>query len=267
MDQFREGSASELILVATLGMFVLAVGVVFFFLAYQRRLLKEQKERQRVEAEYQQELLRSTVRSQERERNRIGKDLHDEVGAMLSTSRMYFRHLDQSTSAEKFDQLKGKVLGLFDDTLASVRRVSHDLRPPVLETLGLAEAVSGLVGHLNDTGDIKVTYQHNILVKLDKEFELAWYRIIQELIHNTIKHAQATEIGIQLKGDSTQLQVEYEDNGVGINSGYELKRGLGMQNIESRLNLMQGKMELINGGKGIHLLMSSGLTYTSTNAH
>ena len=93
-------SDTELLVGAMAGMLLLALGLILFFFAYQKRILRQQKEHQQKEAEYQQQLMRANLLSQEKERNRIGKDLHDEVGAMLTTSRLYFRHLEQGGSPE-----------------------------------------------------------------------------------------------------------------------------------------------------------------------
>ena len=239
-------------------MFILALGVIGFFLTYQRRLLKQQKEHQQKEADYQQQLLRANLKSQEKERNRIGKDLHDEVGALLTTSKLYFRHLDQSADKEKFDGLKRKVYDILDETIASVRRVSHDLRPVVLETLGLMEAVSGLTEKLVQSGHIDVKFSHQVQGKLEKEDALNWYRIIQELVNNTLKHANANLIEIDISGNRNGLRVTYKDNGVGLATNGKQSKGLGLSNIESRLNLMGGELEF-KKSKGIHLVMKSNI--------
>ncbi len=251
---------SEFILVGMLGMFLLALGVVFFFLAYQRRIIKQQKEHQAKEAEYQQQLLRANLLSQEKERNRIGKDLHDGVGAMLTTAKLYFRHLDQEVAPEKFTELKEKAFGLLDETMVSVRRVSHDLRPIVLERLGLVEAIANTVDQINESGEITIEFKHSEEVASDKEYQLNWYRIIQELITNTLKHAGAKVISIDLKGTAEQLQVVYQDDGVGLGEGSEPHTGLGIQNIESRLGLMGGTLEFLEKeNSGICLRMTSDL--------
>ena len=249
---------SNILLVGIGGMFLLALGIVAFFFAYQRRILRQQKEHQKKEAEYQQQLLRANLLSQEKERNRIGKDLHDEVGAMLSTSRLYFRHLEQSTDIEKFTELKQKALNLLEETMTSVRRVSHDLKPIVLEQLGLVEAIANMAEQVNESGLIKVCFRNQWEGTMDKEYELNWFRIIQELLNNTLKHSGANEIHIDLKGDQTRVEFEYSDNGVGLSDESDASAGLGMQNISSRLSLMQGAMTFGENQKdGIKLHMTS----------
>ena len=258
-------SDAELLVAAMMGMLVLAIGLILFFLAYQKRILRQQKEHQQKEAEYQQQLLRANLLSQEKERNRIGKDLHDEVGAMLTTSRLYFRHLEQGGSPEKFAELKQKALDLLEETMKSVRRVSHDLKPVVLERLGLVEAIANMSEQISETGVVKVCYRNEWEGKMDPEYELNWFRIIQELLNNTLKHSGANEIFMRLSGDAQIIQLEYSDNGVGLPDKGSAKAGLGMQNIESRLGLMQGTMTYADEqGKGIFLKMRSASQPPST---
>jgi signal transduction histidine kinase len=258
MYEASDIALSDWLIAGTTGFFLLALSLVLFFLAYQRRILRQQKEHQQKEAEYQQQLLRANLLSQEKERNRIGKDLHDEVGAMLSTSRLYFNHLKQEASPEKFGELKEKALGLLEETMRSVRRVSHDLKPVVLKRLGLVEAIANMADQINNSGAIKVCFKTEWEAEMDKEYELNWFRIVQELLNNTLKHSGASEIHIELAGDQQQLLLTYSDNGVGLDSELEASAGLGMQNISSRLGLMQGKLEFAeNQQKGISLKLSS----------
>ncbi len=252
-------TSSQLLLGVMLGMFVLALGVVFFFLAYQRRLHKQQQEHQKKEADYQQQLLRANLQSQEKERNRIGKDLHDEVGALLSTSKLYFRHLEQEVDPQKFSELKEKALTVLDQTMTSVRRVSHDLKPVVLERLGLVEAISNIAEQLNESQAMQVVFSNKWEGSLDKEFELNWFRIVQELMNNALKHSQATQVHLELNGDEQRLVLNYHDNGVGLaDPSSMMGKGLGMQNITGRLSLMHGELSVEeNNREGLSLKLQS----------
>jgi len=240
-----------------LAMFLLSMGVVFFFLGYQKRLLNQQKEHQAKEAEYQLQLMRANLLSQEKERNRIGKDLHDSVGSMLTTARLYFRQINKQATDEQFEGLKSKALEILDETMTSVRRVSHDLKPVVLEELGLAEAISNMVDQINDTGLLKVDYEYDAIASVDKEYELNWFRIVQELVNNTIRHSGAQQIEMQLSIGSDKVLFRYVDDGKGMDNN-TISAGLGLKNIESRLQLMHGKMILNEGSEtGLSLSISS----------
>ncbi len=247
----------EYILGGTLVILLLALGVVFFFLAYQRRLLKQQQEHQAKETAYQQQLMRASFLSQEKERNRIGKDLHDSVGAMLTTAKLYFRHIDRKSDQIKFDELKNKSLELLDETMVSLRRVSHGLRPIVLERLGLVEAISNTVTQINQSNQIRIEFSHQIDQDIDKEYQLNWFRIVQELINNTLKHAHADQVSLDVSICQSRLVFRYSDNGIGLKEK-RVEAGLGLQNIESRLNLMNGELKLEEKEEsGIVMLLTS----------
>ena len=267
MEEAATISITEVILIAMLAMFLLSMGVVFFFLGYQKRLLNQQKEHQAKEAEYQQQLMRANLLSQEKERNRIGKDLHDSVGSMLTTARLYFKQVRKDASDEQFDGLKSKALEILDETMTSVRRVSHDLKPVVLEEMGLAEAISNMVDQINDAGLLHVDYEYDMVADLDKEYELNWFRIVQELVNNTLKHSGAQQIDMRLSIGSSKVLFQYTDDGKGMDSKSS-NAGLGLKNIESRLQLMQGKMTLNEGsGTGLSLSLSSDTKPQNTYYH
>jgi signal transduction histidine kinase len=252
------GDWGDVMLTAMAAMLLLASAIVFIFIAYQKRLMRQQKEHQQKENEYQQQLLRASLLSQEKERNRIGKDLHDEVGAVLTTAKLYFRHMNIEAGAAKFDELKAKTLGLMDETMTSIRRVSHDLRPVVLERLGLVEAIGNVADQVNDSGEIQLDFDASFEATLAKEDQLNWYRIVQELITNTLKHAQAKNIYLKLLEEDDTVCLLYKDDGIGLKAGSEMQAGLGMRNIESRLKLMHGHLEIIEKDKkGLHMKLTS----------
>lgn len=259
MGETSSISAEQLLIGSMLGMFLLSLSIVVFFVVYQRRLLKQQQAHQKKEADYQQQLLRANFQSQERERNRIGKDLHDEVGALLTTTKLYFQHLDQKNDPDRFTEIKGKAFSLLEETMNTVRRVSHDLRPVVLERLGLVEAILNVVDKINSSGQIEVQFKHSLTMEPNGEYALNWYRIIQELINNTLKHAEASLIVIDLKTDKDQVILNYSDNGKGLDEGSDTKAGLGIQNIRSRISLMQGSLEIMEKAKGFEVILTSKL--------
>ncbi|MBO3698069.1 sensor histidine kinase [Roseivirga sp. E12] len=259
MEEVNSITVFDWVLIGMSMMFILALAVIVFFLTYQKRLLKQQKEHQQKEADYQQQLLRANLQSQEKERNRIGKDLHDEVGALLSTSKLYFRHLEQEVDPKKFFELKEKALTILDQTMTSVRRVSHDLKPVVLERLGLVEAISNIADQLNESQAIQVEFSSKWQGTLDKEFELNWFRIVQELMNNALRHSEATQVRLALNGDEARITMSYQDNGVGLsNPTLMMDKGLGMQNITSRLGLMRGELSVEeNKEQGLSLKLYS----------
>ena len=252
MGTAEEVTLFNILIVGILGMFGLALAIVFFFLTYQRRLLKQQQARQEAEVRYQQELLRATLKSQEQERRRIGGDLHDEVGALISTSRLYLGQLSPDLGAEKQEELQSKIRELSDELLRSVRRISHDLKPSVLDKLGLEAALESMADRINDSEELAVALDIHLPSRLDAEKEMALYRISQELLQNTLKHAGAGNIFIQIKLDNTYIQYGYQDDGKGFD-GQGSAEGLGLKNIESRAKSLGGTLSYEKVPRGMSL--------------
>lgn len=243
------------LMIGMIGMFFLTLVIVLFVVVYQRKLLKQKKERESVEAEYQKALLEATVKSQENERERIAKDLHDGVGVMLSTAQLYMDQLVEDTPglAEKE---KTKVYELLEDSIQTVRQISGNLRPVILRNLGLAEAVNTLCQTVGNAGGLAIELKDDYEEKLDSQRELVIYRILQELLANTIRHAEASTVRVMLIGKSQHFCLVYEDDGKGFSSPYKnASGGLGIKNIESRVQILGGQMTLEQPAKGMKMVI------------
>ncbi|MGD1843888.1 MAG: sensor histidine kinase [Salibacteraceae bacterium] len=250
-------SFNEIVILGMLLMLFVALSIVSTFLVFQRRIILQQRTHQQKETQHQKQQLRALLQGQERERHRLSRDLHDEVGALLTTIKLYFGSLEQHLEPQKFDELKTKVFELLETSVTTVRNVSHDLKPIVLEQMGLTAAIANAIHHLNETNEIAIDFEHQLVQKLNKEAEINWYRIFQELINNTLKHAAATHITIRFFEADNQVHLVYTDNGNGISPNLDFNPGIGMKNIESRLNLMNGTYELEKPPKGFKICMRS----------
>jgi len=243
MDSASEGLTLEIIVMSMSLIFFFALAFIIFFVVYQKRLLQQERTQQEKELMYQKELLQASIDGQEKERLRIAKELHDDVGTMLSTTRMYTEQLSTQTKEENRNKLVLKMNELLGVTLRSVREISHDLRPVILEKLGLHEAIKSLSETLNEAGEVRVNYTVNGSINCTKEQSINLYRILQELIANTIKHAQATQIDIQIDAEDEQIYLFYRDDGIGFDHAeMSSKKGIGMKNIESRVSLLSGEI-------------------------
>lgn len=244
----------KIIIIGMLVLFLLALSVIVFFILYQRRLLAQQQKHQKAESDYQKELLKTFIQSQEQERSRIAKELHDDVGAMLTTTKLYFHQIVPELPPEELIEITGKMSGFFDDMIQSVRTISRDLRPVVLEKLGLIEAIQSNVQTIKDCGQINISFIDNTTHPITKSKELNIYRILQELLTNTLKHAEASVIKIELKHKESLLEILYEDNGKGLNQKKLIhEKGLGLKNIESRLSILSGKMSILDSTSGFKI--------------
>ncbi|MFZ6014479.1 MAG: sensor histidine kinase [Bacteroidota bacterium] len=230
--------------IATVFILLLASSIILFMVFYQKKMIQEQIKRQQLEFEYQQKMLQAELESQETERRRLAADLHDSIGGMLSTIRVGVSTMSKLLpDPQSIDQTKQ----MLDDTITSVRRISRDLMPSTLEKFGLVHALKELCERFQSTSKIPIHFQEYGDTKLDKNKELMVFRIVQELLNNAIKHAQASEIQVALQNED-QLYVIVEDDGVGFDADLHKNdkqsgKGLGLFNIENRARLLGGRLE------------------------
>jgi two-component system, NarL family, sensor kinase len=246
------------IILITPVMLMLAVGIIVFVVLYQRRMLQHQEQLRQLQSVKQQQLLEATLHAQEEERRRVARDLHDEVGAMLALIRLNLHQMvsGAETRDEKLLQNAQHLKQQLDEVLSSVRRISHDLMPVVLEKMGLAQALDALRRVLATSGQIELAISYNDKTKrLKPQHELLLYRMVQELLNNTIKHAQATQVSIDLQFTRTGTRLLYKDNGVGFDMAAmqqekALSGGLGIMSLQSRAALLNGSISFTSAPGG-----------------
>lgn len=250
-----QSGSSEVVVIyflGSVGMIILASAIFFFFVTYQKRLLKKELELNKIKTDQQEEIIRNTISAQEKERKRIASDLHDEVGAMLSVVKLNVSRIERKSDAGLSKELAGETKSYLDEVIMQVRRISRDLLPPSLEKLGLVFAVEELCNWINKSGQIKIDFWKNgEQIRLEIEKELAVFRIIQEVLNNSIKHADATIIALNFRFTKTNLLISVSDNGKGFEIGEKISTGLGLRNLESRTQVIDAKFKLKSKpGKG-----------------
>lgn len=250
---FQEENFITLIIIGILIMLAFAMAFVLFVNYSQKKMLKEQMRIQKLDYKHQEELLHATILTQEKERNRIARDLHDEIGSKLNVIFLNICRLKKyGTQNEEIDAITNEVETVIHTTINSIRFISHELLPPTLEEFGLIETIRELQHSYNVAGNIQVdfTTAENTIPIENPLIELNLFRIIQELINNSIKHGKATEIDINVSSEKTILKLTYQDNGIGFDSSEtNYKKGLGMKNIESRLRIINGTYQLNSSKK------------------
>ncbi len=237
-------------------MLLLALGVVVFVVLYQKRLMKHQEYLRQLEEARQRQLLEAALEAQETERRRVARDLHDEVGTMLALVKLQagqWSHGLQQQATSDGDLPVNNLKLKLDEVMKSVRRISHDLMPIVLTKFGLVQAIESLRRSLPPGCQLAVKFECNMPARrVSQKLELALYRIVQELLANTIKHAGASEVIIKLQFETDTVELVYSDNGKGFDyqSVQETTNaGLGLTNLQSRMALLNGTIT-INSGIG-----------------
>jgi signal transduction histidine kinase len=246
MDAPAEVAFSQL-LFGGIGFMLLSGGALLFFLVtYQKRLLRQQLHQRTSEAAFQQQQLTAVIEAQERERERIGRDLHDGIGSTIAMAKMLVNRLDTKDSLEDSAGLLALVKEIMSTAVQDVRSVSHSLYPAVLARFGLADALQHLVDVCNETAALTIELQILYPQPLALAQELALYRICQELIHNAIKHAQgATLLLVRLHQSTALLTLVVEDNGCGFApaspDGPPIE-GIGLRSIQVRVQMLQAHL-------------------------
>ncbi|MGI4022267.1 MAG: sensor histidine kinase [Janthinobacterium lividum] len=206
-------------------------------------MIANQEEKRRLQDEKQNDLLRAILETQESERERLAEDLHDSVGQVLSAVKLNLHRLDKTyANDEKVISVLSNTRSLIDDCIQEIRSIIQNVRPPLLTDFGLAEAWNDLCIKIQKTTGIQVTFTDETDKKrYGAEIEVTLYRIVQELFGNTIKHANATVIQVNLTTKSNAIQLTFKDNGSGYNV-LEATNGSGLKNIQSRTHFIKGSI-------------------------
>ena len=199
------------------------------------------------------------MKGQEEERSRIAKDLHDGLGGLLSGTKLSFTTMKENLiltpeNAIQFD----KSLSMLDSTMSDLRKVAHNLMPEALVKFGLNEALKDFCNSIQSTKTVAVIYQKlGTDEKYENTTEVFIYRIIQELVNNALKHAQAKEILVQLATHKNNIHITVEDDGVGYDTNSIVtEKGSGLANIKYRVNYLNGTIDTVsspNNGTAVNI--------------
>ena len=251
------------LVIGTLSMMALAISIIVFVVLYQKRLIRQQMKMQEQEAEHQKEMLQATIDTQEKERRRIARDLHDDIGATLSAVKLgmnfLHRQLDSESEASTYSE---ESKALLDEAIVNVRRLSKELLPATLEEFGLPYALDELCRKLDSASETSIKFNGDEKedLRFDPKLELGLYRAVQESVNNAMKHSEGTAINVQLKRIDDWLELKISDNGVGFDMKEVMDRsdkGLGLMNIESRVSMVDSKVSFESSpGKGTKVFIS-----------
>lgn len=229
-------------------MLSVTLGIVFFVIFHQRKVIRFNEQLKKMEEDKQQMLLNASIKFQEEERNRIAADLHDDVGPLLATARLYLNEnlLRQDAAAQLQSIFSAKQI--IDDAIQLIRNISHSMMPPTLKNFGLESAMSDLFQKINGSGTLNASVRfHDYRTRLKIEQELLIFRILQELVNNIIKHSNAGFIHLTQNANATHSYFRLHHDGQGIvQTEFErlnnISTGLGLKNIASRIMVLNGRI-------------------------
>ncbi len=226
--------------------FLALTAILLVFLFKQRQKRKNQ-EILTLKREVQIKTLESLIEGEEKERFRIAKELHDGVNGDLSAIKYKL-----SSLLEMNNIVIKEAIIMIDNSCKQVRAISHNLVPPSLEKFNLVEATEEYCTNLNGINpDVEFTFQHiGDALDVSKKAEVNVFRIIQELITNSIKHADASAINVQISCHNNIIQVSIEDDGKGFDKDEVKPEGIGLNNVQSRIDYLKASVDFISNENG-----------------
>ncbi len=240
----KQTSIRNVILIAS-GLIIVSILLLLLFyfqkLKTQKLLNKTEKEinYQKIKAlmkEQELELIKASIEGQDNERKRLAKGLHDSIGSSMAAIKMQLERVP--SSSKKLEKIKDNL----NDTYEQVRELSHNLLPKKIRQNDYAELLNEYLKNINEITDVKISFnisQEEIINKIDKFLQNEIFAVLQELITNTIKHAEAKKIDINLEVIKDTIHLSFEDNGKGFDTKI-MSKGIGLKNIKNRIVQLSG---------------------------
>lgn len=221
--------------------------LIFIASFYIRRIFNLQERINRLRHENEARVLSAIIATEEKERHLFARELHDGLGPVLSSIKMAFSAIDLSAAGKKNKTIIEKTEASVDHAITTIREISNNLSPHLLERFGLKKAILTFYDSIAKTEkpQFKIITNPDAL-NIPYNIEVILYRILCELLNNTLKHAAATEIELSLSQLENRLNIFYSDNGKGLNPSLKTTKGNGLPNIESRVKSLDGRMEIQN---------------------
>ena len=198
-------------------------------------------------------ILTAVLRTEEKARSRFSKELHDGLGPLLSSAKMSLTALAREEHDAEQREIIDNTTYVIDEAIRSLREISNNLSPHVLNDFGLARGVQNFIDKSAAMHDAKIRFTTNLRTeRYDTDIEVILYRVICELINNSLKHAAWAAIIVSLSQKGSELTLDYTDNGRGFNPQAMMDCGMGLSNIASRINSLGGTFDIASAkGKGM----------------
>lgn len=219
--------------------------LMFIGTIYIRRIFNFQERIDSLRKKNEAYVLSAIIKAEEKERQEFSKELHDGLGPILASVKMAISAINKSILQDSNKKIIDKTDKIIDEAIITIKEISNKLNPHILERFGLEKAIKSFTDTIITVKEFEITYSSNIKDKrYDYNTEVIIYRIIGELLSNTLKHASANKVDISLFDYGNKLEVFYSDNGVGFNIEKNTDKGMGLSNIRSRIKSLDGKIEI-----------------------
>lgn len=245
----RHIEGSVFIILGTVISLCISIGVMYAhkLFAYIDRLNRRQEL-------FNKRLLTAVLRTEEKSRGHFAKELHDGTGPLLSSAKMSLTALAGEERPAQRKELLNNTIYVIDEAIRSLREISNNMQPQVLNDFGLARGVRNFIDKSVSMHSVKIRFTTNLRSeRFDSDVEVIMYRVICELIHNSLKHSGCKAINLSLVYSNDTLTLEYTDDGCGFNPAAMMDCGMGLSNISSRINSLNGTFDITGSkGRGMH---------------
>lgn len=230
------------------GVLFMFVAAIFIFVVSRRIFMRQQELQQQLSEErnrYKNEVALEVFNAQEHERKKIGEELHDNINQLLGVVKLYIEHAQVNPEAK--DEMLRKSAEYLKQVINEIRSLSKSLVSPTLNDLGLIESINELIDSILKIRNIQINIQQDGFkeAELSDIQKLMVYRITQEQLNNILKHSRADHVHIAFARSGSHVHLTIQDDGIGFDTT-KVKSGLGLKNIRHRLELFNGKMNVIS---------------------
>lgn len=203
---------------------------------------------------YNKRLLTAILRTEENSRSHFAKELHDGTGPLMSAAKMSLTALASEQREEKRKELLNNTINVIDEAIRSLREISNNMQPQILNDFGLVRGLRNFIDKSAPMRKTEIDFATNLRdERFDADIEVIMYRVICELINNSLKHSGCASIAVSLVYGGGSLIMEYADDGCGFDPSEVADRGMGLSNISSRVGSLNGELEIESRkGQGMH---------------
>jgi PAS domain S-box-containing protein len=211
---------------------------------------------------FEKKIIETIIQTQEEAQNKYARELHDGLGPLLSTLKMHIEWIANPDNSINKEKIISHTIETLDHAIKTTKEIANNLSPHILQRFGLINAITSYIECLKETTSIEFALHSNLNERLKANIETVLYRTVLECINNAVKHSKAKKIIIKFNRNAKHLEITINDNGVGFDAGKELKagQGMGLFNIQSRINHIGGKFKLTSNlgfGTNINIYLST----------
>lgn len=236
----------SIVIVGSGFLFMVALAIACVVLVYQKKQLRQRFEKKQMQSLYHQELLKARLEAHEETLGQLAKELHDNLGQLLNSSKLLVSVAKNNHTDEALD-MAHETLTV---ALQELRGVSKALDSGGVEHFDFIENLRAEAKRINASKNLVMTLEHPDQLALPKEQQLVLFRMVHEVFQNVLEHARASHIRVRTRQDDHNIEVEVIDNGNGFSQGAVIAPGHGIQNIKHRTSLMGGVVEWLSGPTG-----------------